>query len=282
LEKAKEVWQAKKRRKTEEVTRIEEPAKSTSNQGVAAEPLDDAPLHGVHRELEVSSYPRSSITYEGILYFQELAERRSRREHRQLPKCYRDIAPVPPASLPPPSSQDMLECVSTLAEPVASSAKVTSPSQQCTASLSRVRKVLKSARNIFGLFRQYYAARFPDHDPEENITSDDLIDASSDDSFTLPVSSYHPYPNQSSFLLGEWYWNDGERKSQSSFQNLLKIVGHPDFRPEDVAGKNWRRIDAQLSGEQRRSSSDGDGWEDEHGSGDWVTTPIQINVPFHK
>ena len=173
----------------------------------------------------------------------------------------------------------MLEYASAQTQPVASSISVTSPSQQSPAPLSRVRKVLKSARNIFGLFRQYYAARFPDHDPEENITSNNLIDTSPDNSSAY---FYHPYPNQSSFLLGEWYWNNGERKSQSSFQNLLKIVGHPNFRPEDVAGKNWRHIDAQLSGEQRESLNGGDDWEDERGGGDWIKTPIKINVPFHK
>ena len=54
LEKAKEVWQARKRRKTEEATRIEETAVSSSNQEVAAQPPDDPLLHGVPQELEVS------------------------------------------------------------------------------------------------------------------------------------------------------------------------------------------------------------------------------------
>jgi hypothetical protein len=94
---------------------------------------------------------------------------------------------------------------------------------------------------------------------------------------SLPVDSYHPYPTQSSFLLGEWYWNDGTKKSQSSFNNLLKIVGHPDFRPEDVARVNWRHINAQLGG----GSQGEDGWEDEL-DGDWIETQIRIKVPFHK
>ena len=44
---------------------------------------------------------------------------------------------------------------------------------------------------------------------------------STDQSATPPVHSHGPYPNISLFLLGEWYWNDGERKLQSSFQQLL-------------------------------------------------------------
>ena len=98
-----------------------------------------------------------------------------------------------------------------------------------------------------------------------------------DNSSALPVELYYPYPNQSSFLLGEWYWNDGVKKSQSSFQNLTKIVGHPDFRPEDVSGKNWHLIDARLSGDLSCDS-----WEDEESNGAWVRTPVNIKVPFHK
>ena len=33
-----------------------------------------------------------------------LAQRRGRREHRQLPKRYRDVLPEPPAALPPASA----------------------------------------------------------------------------------------------------------------------------------------------------------------------------------
>ena len=208
---------------------------------------------------------------------QPVAEQRTRRLNRQLPKRYRDIAPEPPAPLSPLSSQ--------LESPEADSAIPRSPAQQLSVQVLPVRRILKSLSNAFGLYRQYYAIRFPDHDPVESITPNNLTDT------PLPLSSnnppahnYYPYPNQSSFLLGEWYWNDGEKKSQSSFQNLLKIVGHPDFRPEDVAGKNWRAIDAQLGGEYSKVSNIEDGWEDAQESrlGSWIKTPIKINVPFHK
>ena len=93
----------------------------------------------------------------------------------------------------------------------------------------------------------------------------------------------HPYPNLSSFLLGEWYWNDGLKKSQSSFTNLLNIVGHPDYRPEDISNVNWRMIEAHMGGNPESRDVD-DGWEDERageGDGDWTQTPIRIKVPFH-
>jgi len=108
------------------------------------------------------------------------------------------------------------------------------------------------------------------------------MDASLDTFSGNPADSYHPYPNQSSFLLGEWYWNGGLKKTQSGFQDLIKIVGHPRFQPEDVSGTNWRLIDAQLSGDRSRNPSNDEDWEDEEDHGDWVKTPIKIKVPFHK
>jgi hypothetical protein len=200
---------------------------------------------------------------------QSLAERRGRREHRQLPKRYRDIPPDPPAALPAqlqPSPPPHIE-------PMVTSSPILAP----------VRKIMKSTCNIFGLFRQYYATHFPEHDPDENLTPEDLMDTSPD-ILTSPIDAYHPYPNRSSFLLGEWHWNNGAKNSQSSFKNLLEIVGQPDFRPEDVAAVNWKCIDAQLGGEPRDDDDeeDEDGWEDDSIGGDWVKTPIKINVPFHK
>jgi Plavaka transposase len=221
---------------------------------------------------------------------QTLAERRGRREHR-LPKRYRDVLPDRPAALPPPPSDSVQPEPIVFPSSQGESLPQEIPPAETTGQgpssvLSGVRQILKSARNIFGLFRQYHATRFPEHDPAENIASDDLIDAATDSPSSLTTDSYHPYPNQSSFLLGEWYWNDGAKKTQSNFKNLVKIVGHPDFRPEDVAGTKWQFIDAQLGGGLRDDKSDeGDGesgWEDDQVSGDWIETPIKINVPFHK
>jgi hypothetical protein len=205
---------------------------------------------------------------------QSLAERRHRRENRQLPKRYRDMLPEPRAALPPVPAQAMSECAPSTDPATA----VALPSSQPLSKVYPVRMIMKSARDKFGLFRQYHASRFPDHDPNDNITQDDLLDTSSDTTFSHPAGSYYTYPTQSSFLLGEWYWNGGIKKSQSDFQNLLKIVGHPSFRPEEIAGVNWRLIDGQLSGEQ----SCEDAWEDAEDAGGWVKTPIKIKVPFQK
>jgi len=207
---------------------------------------------------------------------QPVAEQRTRRLNCRLLKHYQQIAPKPPAPLPPLSSQPE--------RPETGLAVSCSLAQQSSVQGLLVRRIFKSLNNAFGLYRQYYAICFPDHDPVENITPNNLTDTTPTLSFNPPAHKYYPYPNQSSFLLGEWYWNDSEKKSQSSLQNLLKIVSHPDFHPEDIAGINWWDIDAQLSGEHSEVSNVEDGWEDTQDSrpGSWIKTPIKINVPFYK
>jgi hypothetical protein len=97
----------------------------------------------------------------------------------------------------------------------------------------RVRRIFKTQRNTFGLQRQYLADTLPSHDPEDVISLRDLSNvpvANSPSAETV----FHPYPNLSSFRLGEWYWNGGAQKSQTSFKDLVDIVGDPDFRADDV------------------------------------------------
>jgi len=167
---------------------------------------------------------KAPVDYEDL--DQSLAECRTHHGHRRLPKHYQDIAPEAPAALLPTLQIIM---ASTQAELNVPRSLSLSPS---LVPASPVRKTLKSSRNMFGLFCQYYMTGFPDHDPGEHIQLNNLHTS------TSLVRDYSPYPNQSAFLLGEWHWNGGEKKSQSSFQNLIKIVGHPDFHPEDVAAKN--------------------------------------------
>lgn len=188
-----------------------------------------------------------------------------------MPIRYRDVLPSAPAALPPPPPHPSLPADLSQIE----------QAEQQSAALLPVKKSLRSTRNIFGLFRQYYAERFPEHDPDSYQTLEDLMDAPLRP-MPSPILNFEPYPTRSSFLLGEWYWNDGSKKSQSSFKNLLKIVGDPSFRPEDVANVNWNRIDTLLLDESNSSvADDEDEWEDEC-DGDWSKTAIRIKVPFHK
>lgn len=207
-----------------------------------------------------------------------LATRRSRRTNREMPIRFRDVAPQPLPLVLPGHSEPPSPAVS--------------PRSVSSLNLSefrfRVHQLFRTPRNIFGLFRQYCSDQPPSHDPEEFVDLQDLSDnlptappAPFQPASSLPPvansSSFYPYPNESSFQLGEWYWNGGIQKSRESFSHLVSIVGDPQFCPEDVRRTNWRQVDRKLA------VNDFDPpkaeWIDK-GAG-WKRTPISISVPFH-
>lgn len=137
-----------------------------------------------------------------------------------------------------------------------------------------LRRVLDTARNSFGLFRRYLAEKFPSHDPDGDIQSTDLSNIV--DVQPVMPHGYGPFPNRSSFLLGDWYWNRGAQKSQNDFRALVDIVAADDFRPRDVQQANWDKINAKLVHDE---SDEGEWMDDAAG---WKETPVTISVPFHR
>jgi len=124
----------------------------------------------------------------------------------------------------------------------------------------------------------------PSHDPEESIELQDLINpvAVAGQTSSLPREANHtfyPFPNKNSFLLDNWYWNQGVQKSRNSLCDLLSVVGSPEFRPDDVRHTHWGKIDGILG----RNDFDEDGeageWMDEDAG--WMRTPLHISVPFN-
>jgi hypothetical protein len=102
-------------------------------------------------------------------------------------------------------------------------------------------KVLDTTPNIFSVFRHYNSMDFPSHDPDAHINLPMLSniitsieESPTSHNLTTATSAFHPYPNQSTFLLGEWYWAKGNQKSQQNFKVLLDIVGSSSFSPTDV------------------------------------------------
>jgi hypothetical protein len=93
-----------------------------------------------------------------------------------------------------------------------------------------------------------------------------------------------PYPNRSSYRLGDWYWNGGAQKSQNSFKELVSIIGDPEFRPEDIRRTKWKEIDTELgtndaNGDDKAGEEDGEAdWLEEDAG--WTEKPITISVPF--
>ena len=191
-----------------------------------------------------------------------LAQHRPRRENWRMPARFRDEFPKPQAALPPSSALNL------------------APSSPSPMLRSCIRKVLKSPLNTFGLYRQYHADDFPSHDPEAETNHTGLSEVPSDHQegpAFPPEATFFPYPNENAFLLGEWYWNDGKRKTEKSFKKLTDIVGRPDFKPEDVRDMRWSSINKSLGD----STDSDDMWLDETDAG-WIETPISISVPFHR
>ena len=138
------------------------------------------------------------------------------------------------------------------------------------------RKILRTPQNLFGLVRQYYADKFPSIDPEEEVTLAQLSDYSI--TFAKDEIGFFPFPNESSFCLGHWYWTGGVQKSLQSFKDLIGIVGHTDFDPDDVRQTKWDKIN-QILGDNVEEGQEGEWVDDDAG---WKTTPVKIQVPFHK
>ncbi|TEB29008.1 hypothetical protein FA13DRAFT_1602778, partial [Coprinellus micaceus] len=89
-----------------------------------------------------------------------------------------------------------------------------------------------------------------------------------------------PFPNHSSFELGEWYIEAGSQLSLASLQNLVELAQRPGFS-EQVSQANWPKIFNSLGGDgdvlsDPTGDANGD-WIDEAG---WKQTPVSIPVPI--
>lgn len=211
-----------------------------------------------------------------------LAQRRPRRQDRQLPLRFRDD-PLPQALPPAILSAD------TQAEPsethIGPGLMLEAPEPTQSPAGSALEQPFTTNRNIFGLFRRFFGSTPPSHDPEEFISLQELSEEhiSENDSKAPQANAepnsgmapvFYPYPNDNAFQLGDWYWS-GAQKSHESFKRLIKIVGSPAFRPEDVRDVPWKKIDNILASDSTEVE-----WMDEVAG--WKRTPIKISVPFHK
>jgi hypothetical protein len=213
-----------------------------------------------------------------------VAERKGRRTTRK-PARFRDEIPEPFTTL----------AHSDIAEPLWDTGRTPSPPTPTISPVAQKDQppsaphitvpMLQSTRNAFGLFRKYWGEKFPSHDPEEELTLVDLQGAGhanvQEDAIVMEISSssgqnYWPYPNESSFLLGEWHWNDGVQKSKRGFKNLVNIITSPNFYPADIQDTNWDHVDQQLGALEGDSE-----WMDVEFDPTWTRTPVEIQVPLH-
>jgi hypothetical protein len=207
-----------------------------------------------------------------------LACRRRRRLNVLMPKRYRDLLPESAPLLPPPSSP----CLDAVADADAEMNANTAPhiGTDSSSFRVRVRHIIRTPRNIFGFVRQYFAEQLPSTDPEEHITLADLSPSAADRSPIKSPSTWSPFPNKNSFLLGNWYWNGGLQKSQSEFKDLVNIVGDPSFSSDDIHRTKWSKIFAKLGDSNADCDEVNGEWLDVDAG--WKKTRVEITVPFHR
>jgi hypothetical protein len=199
-----------------------------------------------------------------------LAQHRTRHQNRQLPLRFRDVLPQPPPTIPVKSGDQLPEYVGRLVNATVHPALP-------------VHMVFHTPPNSFGLVQQYFSARPPSHDPEEYMMMTDLSFIPGTKAIKTPQESnkdnYHPYPNRSSFQLGDWYWNQGLQKSQGNYKKLLEILGGPSFNAANVKSTKWKNINAVL-GSNEYDDGDGEDWDNEDAG--WHKSPITIEVPLSR
>ncbi|KAJ3542068.1 hypothetical protein NMY22_g3642 [Coprinellus aureogranulatus] len=111
-------------------------------------------------------------------------------------------------------------------------------------------------------------------------TTAPLLAGDGQDTAAQSTSSLYPYPNESCFSLGQWFWGDDAEKSAKSFQTLVSIVGSETFKPEDVRNANWAKINRELGSSQFEHDNPTEfPWYNDGTS--WASTPITIDVPFN-
>ena len=138
-------------------------------------------------------------------------------------------------------------------------------------------KTFKTQANSYGLFRVYNHDTLPVIDPEDTSGSVDHININSD------ANPFHPYPNKSSLLLGDWYWNQGAMKSKKGFRNLLKIVGSSEFSSEDIRGTEWTKVDRELGNlvaSDESTPMPGSLLEWLNNDAGWKGASVTISIPF--
>ncbi|RXW11204.1 hypothetical protein EST38_g14651, partial [Candolleomyces aberdarensis] len=143
----------------------------------------------------------------------------------------------------------------------------------------------------FGLKKRYYSDKLPAHDPDMKQTTHDLYDSpyhmhqSADDfeaqanaSGNSEIPSFGPFPNLSSFELGEWFYGQGVQKSLKDFKALIQLLTSPGFSISDIQNTKWKKVFQDLGKNKEELKPSESEWIDDSG---WKTTDIEIEVPIH-
>lgn len=147
----------------------------------------------------------------------------------------------------------------------------------------------RTQASAFQFFKLYWTLEDGPPDPDSFISQVDLVDDADDQPTDMDSAQngptynpYHPFPNFSTYMLGQWFWSDRE-KSRETFQELIGILTNESFKCHDLLLANWSNIQASLSSSQFDSTQ----WNEDHDrmwvddGSSWQTSPVSIDVPFN-
>ena len=203
------------------------------------------------------------------------------------------MLPEPPLPFPPQDVEVSLDVGPSQANSdsrpstAATSASIDQSSLQSARLPSKPCAVLPTQTNSFGLFHLYDEGSVPRiNDPEDQSGADPLpTEVHMSQQLPSTMNPFHPYPNETSWRLGDWYWNQGAQKSKDSFKKLVEIITSTDFCPEDLYRTNWAAIDRQLGNlgmihdPSQASTTANDSEEFQAEDGGWMRKDITISVP---
>jgi len=168
------------------------------------------------------------------------------------------------------------------------------PAAQSAQLPSTQHAVLTTSKNSFGVFRLYDEGSIPSvNDPKDQSWADPLPPPRLEEcvSQLSPsfINPFHPYPNESSWQIGDWYWNQGAQKSKRNFKSLVEIITSANFQPEDLYHTKWAAIDCQLGSlgavhdppQTTPMTPDFEEWQVEDGGWMWRTMTISVPFPQH-
>ncbi|KAJ3512195.1 hypothetical protein NMY22_g15405 [Coprinellus aureogranulatus] len=146
----------------------------------------------------------------------------------------------------------------------------------------------KTQQNDFGLYKVFWTGESQPHDPDLYVSDLDLDDGDDGDvppQLLVSLNKYYLFPNWSSYMLGDWYWDDRSGKSRESFQQLVNIISDPSFKPDDIRGTNWKKVNDLLASDELdtfpgQGLQEDEGWADEDTF--WRSVPLMVDVPFNK
>ncbi|GBE78097.1 hypothetical protein SCP_0109790 [Sparassis crispa] len=166
---------------------------------------------------------------------------------------------------------------------------VRSPEANDSAETSIILRVVRTAKNIFGLFREYQ--KLPSHNPDDTTSLSDMAYVQPSNSDTahsrhalavpsnpiaaMASSSFAPFANMSIFRLMNWMWSGSHIKSIDELDKLVNgVILAPDFHKEDLQGFDVKRETAKLDkAAQSTETVAQDGWNE---------AEVEIEVPDGK